>query len=110
MFLPMERPKVATIRPLARAASAICWMRWMWLAKQVTMIRLSGWAANRSLTTRPTDRSVSVWPDSSALVESDSKSRMPSCDANAPMRPRSVVRPSTGVRSSLKSPEWRMTP
>ena len=46
-FLAMERPSVATTRPLATAASAICWTRWIWLAKQATMIRLSGWAANR---------------------------------------------------------------
>ncbi len=35
---------------------------------------------------------------------------MPSVAAMAPMRARSVRRPSTGVRSSLKSPEWRTTP
>ena len=37
----IDRPSVATMRPLAMAASAICWMRWMWLAKQAVMIRLS---------------------------------------------------------------------
>ena len=35
---------------------------------------------------------------------------MPSVLAMAPMRARSVRRPSTGVRSSLKSPVWRITP
>ena len=49
-------------------------------------------------------------PCSSALVESASSRRMPSLDAIAPMRARSVRRPSTGVRSSLKSPECRITP
>ena len=41
-FLPMERPSVATLRPLATAASMICCTRCMWLAKQATMMRLSG--------------------------------------------------------------------
>ena len=109
-FLPMDRPRVATVRPLAMAASAICWIRWMWLAKQATMTRLSGWAAKRSASTRPTLRSLSVWPSSSALVESDSSRRIPELEAMAPMRARSVARPSTGVRSILKSPECRMTP
>ena len=59
-FLAMERPSVATIRPLAMAASAICWIRWMWLAKQATMIRLSGWAANSRASTAPDRRSLSV--------------------------------------------------
>ena len=40
-FLPMERPSVATLRPLATAASMICCTRCMWLAKQATMMRLS---------------------------------------------------------------------
>ena len=41
-FLPMERPRVATLRPLAMAASMICCTRCMWLAKQATTMRLSG--------------------------------------------------------------------
>jgi len=44
------------------------------------------------------------------VVESDSKRRMPCSSAMAPMRARSVRRPSTGWRSSLKSPECRITP
>ncbi len=76
-FLAIDRPTVAIVRPWAMAASAICWMRWMWLAKQVTMIRLSAWAPNRSRSTRPTTRSLEVCPSSSALVESDSSRRMP---------------------------------
>ena len=39
-FLPMDRPRVATLRPLATAASMICCTRCMWLAKQATMMRL----------------------------------------------------------------------
>ena len=50
------------------------------------------------------------WPRASALVESDSSRRMPSFWAMAPMTPRSVSRPSTGVRSSLKSPVCRIVP
>ena len=89
-FLAIDRPRVATIRPLAMAASAICWMRWMWLAKQAVMMRLSWWSRNRSRSTLPTDRSLAVWPGSSALVESESSRRMPGPLARAPMRARSV--------------------
>ena len=49
-------------------------------------------------------------PGSSALVESDSRSRIPSVRASSPKRGMSVRRPSTGCRSSLKSPECRITP
>ena len=44
-FLPIERPRVATLRPLATAASMTCWTRWMWLAKQATTMRRPAWAA-----------------------------------------------------------------
>ena len=54
--------------------------------------------------------SLGAYPASSAFVESASRTRMPSVLASWPMRARSVRRPSTGVRSSLKSPECRMTP
>ena len=109
-FFIIDRPRVAIVRPLATAASAICWTRWMWLAKQAVMMRLPVLAANSSRSTLPTLRSLTVWPGSSALVESASSSRMPDSLAMAPMRARSVTRPSTGVRSSLKSPECRITP
>ena len=59
-FLPIDRPSVATVRPSPIAASTTCWMRWMWLAKQVTMTRLSGWSRNRSASTSPTDDSLEV--------------------------------------------------
>ena len=55
-FLAIDRPRVATTRPLAMAASAICWTRWMWLAKQAVMTRLSVCSANRLRRTLPTDR------------------------------------------------------
>ncbi len=38
-FFFIDMPMVATTRSKAMAASAICWTRWMWLAKQVVMIR-----------------------------------------------------------------------
>ena len=41
MFLRIERPTSATLRPTAAAASITCWTRWMFDAKQVTTIRPS---------------------------------------------------------------------
>ena len=109
-FFCMDRPRVATFRPPAMAASATCWTRWMWLAKQVTMNRRSGRARKTLRKVSPTVDSEGVNPGSSALVESMSSRRMPGSEARAPMRARSVRRPSTGWRSILKSPEWRMIP
>ena len=109
-FFFIDMPSVATTRSNAIAASAICWMRWMWLAKQAVTIRRPACAWNRSNRTLPTDVSDREWPCWSALVESDSSSRTPSFWAMAPMTPRSVSRPSTGVRSSLKSPVCRIVP
>ena len=97
-------------RPPAMAASATCWIRWMWLAKLVTMNRRSGRARNTFSSVAPTVDSEAVNPGSSALVESTSRRRMPGSDARAPIRARSVRRPSTGWRSILKSPECRMIP
>ena len=109
-FFCIDRPSVATDRPPAMAASATCWTRWMWLAKQVTMKRRSGRARNTFRSVSPTVDSDGVNPGSSALVESASSSRIPGSVASAPIRARSVRRPSTGWRSILKSPEWRMMP
>ena len=52
-FLPMERPSVATLRPLAMAASMICWTRWMWLAKQATTMPLAGLGGEHPSQGRP---------------------------------------------------------
>ena len=101
---------MATTRPLSIAASAICWMRWRWLAKLAVMIRRPLHSAKSERSTEPTLVSLGAWPADSALVESHSSTRTPSRLAISPMRARSVRRPSTGVRSSLKSPVWRMTP
>ena len=38
----IDSPSVATTRPLAIAASMICWMRWMWLAKLAVITRRRG--------------------------------------------------------------------
>ena len=109
-FFCIDRPRVATLRPPAMAASATCWTRWMWLAKQVTMNRRPGRARKTLRRVAPTVVSEGVKPGSSALVESASSRRIPGSEAIAPIRARSVRRPSTGWRSILKSPQWRMTP
>ena len=92
------------------AASATCCTRWMWLAKHVTTKPTTGRARKTRRSVAPTVDSEAVNPGSSALVESDSNKRTPGPAPSAPMRARSVRRPSTGWRSSLKSPEWSTTP
>jgi hypothetical protein len=64
-FFFMDRPRVAITRSWAMAASAICWTRWTWLAKQAVTMRRPALAANRSWSTLPTDRSE---PGVAALV------------------------------------------
>ena len=39
VFWIIERPVTTTLRPLATAASQICCMRWMWLAKEAMITR-----------------------------------------------------------------------
>ena len=59
----------------------------------------------------PTVVSDGVNPGFSALVESESRSLTPPLRlAISPISARSVLRPSTGVRSSLKSPLCRIVP
>ena len=106
----IDRPNVATTRSNATAASAICCTRWTWLAKHAVMIRRPLFAWNRSKSTLPTVVSEREWPCSHALVESDNNNRTPSRRAIAPIVARSVRRPSTGFRSSLKSPECKIVP
>ena len=74
------------------------------------MNRRSGRARNTFSKVAPTVDSEAVKPGSSAFVESTRSRRMPGSEASAPIRARSVRRPSTGWRSILKSPEWRMIP
>ena len=80
----------------------------MWLAKHATTTS-RGARATRSRSTGPTVRSLGMNPISSALVESDRKTCTPrrASSANAW---RSVGRPSSGVWSSLKSPECSTVP
>ena len=47
-FFFIDRPSVATLRPKATAASAICCTRWMWLAKQAMTMRRPSCSWNRS--------------------------------------------------------------
>ena len=61
-FLRTDSPSVATTRPDSMAASAICWMRWMWLAKLAVMTRRPSAAWNVLRSTAPTSRSLGAWP------------------------------------------------
>ena len=108
-FASIDRPMKAILRPVSWATLAICWMRWMWLAKQATTMRRSGRSRKRRRRAAPTLLSEGVKPGSSALVESASNRATPS-SPRAASRLTSVRRPSIGVRSSLKSPECTMTP
>ncbi len=83
------------------------------------MNRLSSRSRNSVRIAWPTVDSDSVKPGRSALVESESRSRIPpnfpsgrieGRRAISPSRARSVRRPSTGVRSILKSPVCRIVP
>ena len=110
MFFRIDRPSGMITRPNDWAASASCCTRWMWLAKQAVMMRRPTCWCIRSYNTPPTAFSERECPCSSALVESLSSRRMPSPELMPPMRLRSDSRPSTGVRSILKSPECRIVP
>ena len=75
------------------------------------MKRRSGKSRNTLRMLTPTVVSDGVNPGFSALVESESRSLMPPLRlAISPISARSVLRPSTGVRSSLKSPLCRIVP
>ena len=70
-FCFIDQPSVATTRPQAIAASAICWMRWMWLAKQAVMMRRPARSGTGCVEHRRRSLvSLGAWPASSALVES----------------------------------------
>ena len=109
-FFCMERPRVATTRPLSTAASINCCARWIWLAKLAVMMRRPRCSAMTCRNTDPTSRSLGACPRSSAFVLSANSKRTPLFDAMAPRRAKSVRRSSTGVRSILKSPECTTTP
>jgi hypothetical protein len=98
-FLRIERPTSATLRPTEAAASMTCWTRWMFDAKQVTMIRPWHAAKTRSRF-GPATRSLGDIPGRSAFVESPQSSNRPSRPSSA-SRETSAGRPSTGVWSNL---------
>ena len=76
VFLRIERPISETRRPTAAAASTTCCTRWMFEAKQVTMMR--PWQrANTSSRRGPTLDSDSDTPARSAFVESPQSSSRP---------------------------------
>ena len=108
MFLRIERPTTATLRPFAMATSAACWTRWMFDANEATMIRpvRSGMSWRNA---SPTSRSEPVIPGRSAFVESPSSRSTPRLPSAA-SAPTSVLRPSTGVWSSFQSPVCRTRP
>ena len=102
MLRTIERPTKATLRPWWCAASRTCWMRCTWLAKLETMIR-RGAVRKTSSIAGVRSRSEVVNPGTSALVESIRNRSTPSSPSRANAR-RSVIRPSSGNWSILKSP------
>src|SRR6476661_2085661 len=109
MLRTIERPTYATLRPCATAASITCWTRCTWEAKQATMIRWSrDWWNTRS-STGPISTSDVVNPGTSELVESTMNRSTPSTPSLANAR-RSVIRPSSGSWSILKSPVCSTVP
>ena len=77
MFLRIERPSSATLRLSVAAASTTCCTRWMFDAKQVTMMRPSQ-RRNACCRCGPTGDSLGENPGRSAFVESPQSSRSPS--------------------------------
>ena len=72
----MERPTIATTRPLATAASTTCCSRWM-CDEKVVMITRPGASRTIARSEAPTVRSEAVEPGTSALVESAISSATP---------------------------------
>jgi hypothetical protein len=107
-FRFIDRPITDTVRPPNAAASITCWIRWMCDAKDVTITRPVLWRTI-SRSAEPTVRSDGVRPGRSAFVESAMRSATPASPSSR-RRSRSVVRPSIGVSSSLKSPVWTIAP
>ncbi len=108
MLRTIERPRNATRRPCACAASMTCCTRCTWLEKLATMTRRGAFAMIWS-STGPIERSVGVKPGTSAFVESTRNRSTPSSPSRANAR-RSVMRPSSGSWSILKSPVARTMP
>ena len=99
VFLRIERPISETRRSTVAAASTTCCTRWMFEAKQVTMMR--PWQRpNTSSRRGPTLDSDSDTPGRSAFVESPQSSSSRSRPSSA-SRETSAGTPSTGVWSNL---------
>ena len=98
-FLRIERPTIATLRPLCSATSIACWTRCTFEANDVTKMRplRSGMICRNA---SPTIRSDCVKPGRSAFVESPRTRSTPRLPSSASL-PTSVRIPSTGVWSSL---------
>ena len=108
MLRTMERPTRATRRPCACAACSTCWTRCTCDENDATMIRLSA-CAKTSSSTGPISASGVTKPGTSALVESTMKRSTPFSPRRAKAR-RSVMRPSSGSWSILKSPVCSTVP
>ena len=72
----IDRPMIATWRPLLRAVLSTCWIRCTWLEVHTTKTRPDASPTTRS-STGPMSRSVATNPGTSALVESLSSRSMP---------------------------------
>ena len=99
VFLRIDRPTSATLRPSAEAASTTCCTRWMFEANEVTTIRPEQ-RLNVSSRRGPTPDSEGDMPARSALVESPPSNSSPSRPSSA-SRETSAGTPSTGVWSNL---------
>ena len=108
MLRTIERPTSATLRSCAYAASSTCCTRCTCEANDATMIRLVE-SANTWSSTGPMSRSGATKPGTSALVESTMNRSTPSSPSRANAR-RSVMRPSSGSWSILKSPVCSTVP
>ena len=102
-------PTSATLRPRLAATFIICCTRWIFEENVATIMRLLPALRKSVSNDSPTFLSLSVKPGRSALVESDIRQRTPSCPISASL-PRSIMPPSIGVVSILKSPVWTIVP
>ena len=108
MFRPIGRPTSTTLRPVATAASSTCWTRCTCEEKLATTTRRGALAMTASMT-GPISRSGGVKPGTSAFVESTIARSIPVSPSRAKAR-RSVIRPSSGSWSILKSPVCSTVP
>ncbi len=108
MLRTIERPTSATLRPWAWAALSTCCTRCTCEENDATTIRFSACAKTLSRT-GPISTSFVTNPGTSALVESTMNRSTPFSPSRANAR-RSVMRPSSGSWSILKSPVCSTVP